>query len=502
VIIGYRDPVSAPFQRAFRPALGAVIVAALLMLWAAPGASAANLQATPLPFAGGASDLIVGPDGALWLAGKERDEVDRFDPGSGALQPFPVPHAEDEGEGEGPTSLAAGADGQVWYLTDGGRQIGRISSAGVVTPVWKSKSFDSVNHISAAQGGGVWASVGFTSEDQEVFLLSESGTETKYPYEGEYSEGGPIATAPDGSAWVGDWGARISGISLAGAVTSYETAIGSTEEINSIAFAPDGTVWYAGFSPEILVGGEAGVAYSSAYGGSIGRLVPGSGQQGFTVGQNTLTGSITSGGDGSMWFATRGGVGRIEPSGAYKLGSTAPYQPGLSYAPADLVYGPQGALWFVDNEKSALVRVAVDAQLFPPPALPPPAPTPAPIPKAPKARINAKHLHVKVLEKRHGIPLTCVMRGAGECAVGVTIHAKDAKKLHLKVPKKAKLLTLGHGSSTFKKAGSQPLLVKLTPKVLRALSHLRGKLDLMVKITTSAPGATDTNGIEELALRR
>jgi virginiamycin B lyase len=474
--------------------------AALSAILAAP-ASAANLQAIPLPFAGGASDLIVGPDGALWFASRYRDEVDRFDPGPGALQRFPIPHGEEEGEGEGPTDLVAGADGQVWYLTDDGLEVGRISSAGTVTPVAHSESSVFVGHISPAPGGGVWESVdiNYGNADSELRLLSEGGVPAEFAYEGKYSSGGPISTAPDGTAWIGDWGAQISSATTAGAVASYPTAIGSTETINSIAFGPDGSVWYAGFSPEIFVAGETGVAGSSAFGGSIGHLVPGGAPQGFKIGNNTLTGSITAGADGAMWFAVAGGVGRIEPSGAYKIGPTTGYQPGSAVSPGNLVYGPDGALWFIDNEKSALVKVAIDGALFPPPPAPPAPPAPTP---GPKMALLVKSQRVKQVVKHHGIVLTCALQGTGKCSVVLTITAKDAKKLHLKVPKKAKKVTIAKATRTFKKPSALTFVVKLRAKVLKALRHLRKPLRVTVTATTTSPGHSSRKVTKKILIKR
>jgi streptogramin lyase len=492
-----------------RLSLLAIFAAALMSIVLTAPASAANLQAIPLPAPGGASDLIVGPDGALWFASTSRDEIDRYDIATGSLSRFPIIHREDEGENEGPSKLTAGADGKVWYLTDDGREIGRISSAGVAEPVFYTESDVFFGDISAAPGGGAWESVqsDFTGDiEHEVRLLSEAGTTTKFPYEGEFSSGGPISTAPDGSAWIGDWGARISSVAPTGAIASYPTAIGSTEEINSIAFGPDGSVWYAGFSPEIFVAGESGVAGSSAYGGSIGHLSPGGAPQGFKIGSNTLTGSITGGG-GAMWFAVAGGVGRIEASGAYQLGPTQGYQPGTRTDPSNLVYGPDGALWFIDNEKSALVRVAIDGALFPPPPAPPaPTPTPAPKPKptptpGPKMSLLVKSQRVRLVEKQKGIALTCALQGTGKCSLQLTITAKDAQKLHLKVPKKEKTLTIGKTSRTFKKASALTLVVKLPAKVLQALRHLHKPLSVTVTATTTSSGHSPRQLTKKISIR-
>lgn len=490
-------------QKSFLAFLGAALVSVVL---SAP-ASAANLQAIPLPAPGGANDLIVGPDGALWFASPSRDEIDRYDIATGSLNRFPIPHREDEEENGGPTKLAAGADGKVWYVTDDGREIGRISTAGATESVFYTTDVF-FGDISTGPGGGVWESVhsDFAGDtEHDVRLLSEAGATTKFPYEGRYSTGGPISTAPDGTAWVGDWGARISSVNAGGAITTYATGIDSTEEINSIAFGPDGSVWYSGFYPELFAAGETGVAYASARGGSIGHLAPGGAAQGFKIGSNTLTGSITAGG-GAMWFAVVGGVGRIEASGAYNLGPTQGYQPGTRTDPSNLVYGPDGSLWFIDNEKSALVRVAIDGALFPPPPAPP-APTPTPPVTKPtrtpplKMVLLVKPQRVSQVEKQKGVALTCALQGVGKCSLQLTIAAKDAKQLHLKAPKKAKTVTIAKTSRSFKKPSSLTTVVKLPPKILRALRHLTKPLPVTVTATTTSAGHTPGKVTKKISIR-
>jgi len=87
--------------------------------------------------------ITLGPDGNLWFADQDHDVIGRMTP-SGIVTTFSAP-------GSHPTDLIAGPDGAIWF---GGSGIGRISMSGQVTTVAaqlghskKSLTLDTYSHV-------------------------------------------------------------------------------------------------------------------------------------------------------------------------------------------------------------------------------------------------------------------------------------------------------------------------------------------------------------------
>src|SRR5580700_8622609 len=106
----------------------------IVLLGAAVGfakqALAQTITEFPVPTPGSSPFVITaGPDGALWFteqAGNNQN-IGRITT-SGAITEYlpPTYHS-------GPNSIATGADGALWFTENGANQIGRITTAGVIT---------------------------------------------------------------------------------------------------------------------------------------------------------------------------------------------------------------------------------------------------------------------------------------------------------------------------------------------------------------------------------
>src|SRR5690606_11769095 len=99
----------------------------------------------------------------------------------------------------------------------------------------------------------------------------------------------------------------------------------------------------------------------------------------------------------------------------------------------------------------------------------------------------SKKLRLRTISRTRKLPVVCQVKGAARCKVRVTIKAKDAKKLRLKVKKHAKTFTLGTKSKTFKKKGKATLTVKLAKKTAKALRRAK-KLRVTITATSTAKG--------------
>ncbi len=81
---------------------------------------------TPIPSAlGGAQDIAIGPDGAIWFAEPLVNKIARAGAAAGAgfnFTEFNIPTP-----GSTPTKLVAGPDGNLWFTENNGNQIGRLT---------------------------------------------------------------------------------------------------------------------------------------------------------------------------------------------------------------------------------------------------------------------------------------------------------------------------------------------------------------------------------------
>lgn len=110
---------------------------------------------------------------------------------------FPIPTASSE-----PLSIAAGPDGNLWFVETLGDKIGRITPAGAITEF----------------------SMGITASSQPR----------------------SIAAGPDGNMWFTEInGGKIGRITPVGGITEFTTPPESSELL-SIAAGPDGNMWFAG----------------------------------------------------------------------------------------------------------------------------------------------------------------------------------------------------------------------------------------------------------------
>jgi len=102
--------------------VAAVALAVGLLGVGAPAASASTVTEFAVPTASsGPSGIAAGPDGALWFTELSANKIGRITTG-GAVTEFAVPTASSFPEG-----IAAGPDGALWFTEANGNKIGRIA---------------------------------------------------------------------------------------------------------------------------------------------------------------------------------------------------------------------------------------------------------------------------------------------------------------------------------------------------------------------------------------
>jgi streptogramin lyase len=251
-----------------------------------------------------------------------------------AIQEFPLPTIDSF-----PTAMAAGPDGNIWFLEQQANKIGRITPAGVIIEFSVPTPNSNLSGITAGPDGNLW----FTELDpgaNKIGRITPAGNITEFSLPTTGAEPFGITRGPDGNLWFTEYSAtsdcKIGRITLAGTVTEFPIAAFS--DPIGITTGPDGNLWFTQGS-------------NSNTGNRIGRIAPdGSGYTSFlvpTVADVAPTG-ITAGPDGDVWFTEYGGpgqIGRITPAGIITEFPT----PTLHSSPLGITLGPDGALWFAEQ---------------------------------------------------------------------------------------------------------------------------------------------------------
>lgn len=184
---------------------------------------------TPLPTGSGPTDVVVGPDGNLWISATGADAVLQVDPADGSvLHSYATTGA--------PFGIAFDREGRVWYTATAADRIGRIDPAD-------------------------GASTSFT-------LASGSAP-------------GPIGLGADGNLWFGAGGRnRIGRVTPVGAITTWDLP---TIPSHVLGLVRDGDGWWWGtvdegrvvrFPTEVALAGELEISGTTAVGQTLTRSTP------------------------------------------------------------------------------------------------------------------------------------------------------------------------------------------------------------------------------------
>jgi len=118
-------------------------------------------------------------------------------------------------------------------------------------------------------------------------------------------------------------------------------------------------------------------------------------------------------------------------------------------------------------------------------------------------RVTVPKQSWKTIRKARAVALRCTLDVPGRCASTVTISRATAKRLHLRIGRKAKTLKVGSGKATAKKGRvGYKVKVKLTAKARAAIARTRRDVPLTLSITGSATGRTSATLTKKLTIRR
>jgi streptogramin lyase len=244
------------------------------------------------------------------------------------------------------TSLIDGTDGALWFAETtaaGTPEIGRITTAGVITQITNGFLPGAQLHaIAAGAGGTLWFSDTGTTKAIGEVTPSGQVTEVKAgtPASGLNAAAVPydMAAAPNGTVWFEDVGTPkgVGAISPSGQITEYPDTVMPLAP-NELTVDSSGNAWYTRAS-----GSGIGEVQLGAPNGTPVTIYPTA---------VPMANGITPGADGNIWYDGNGApvIGRMTTSGTYtEFGPANGLQAGA--APDAMTAGPDGNVWFNDQD--------------------------------------------------------------------------------------------------------------------------------------------------------
>jgi virginiamycin B lyase len=203
--------------------------------------------------------------------------------------------------------------------------------------------FADVFDITAAPDGAQW----FTANaSHQIGRLDAAGHVKLFPVPDTYGTPVAITSAPNGDLWFTMGGGSqqaIGKMTPAGVVTEYPFGFNAGTELG-ITNGPDGNVWFTDYQSNM-----------------VGRITPKGVIKEIPIPAVGLPNGITTGPDGNLWICEEGGLqgsynspGRIfkmTTAGVFTGYLLTPMQ--WTTAPLFITTGPDGKLWFTENDESS-----------------------------------------------------------------------------------------------------------------------------------------------------
>ena len=275
-------------------------------------------------------DPVVGGDGRIWVS--ERNGTNTYAGAmtlsTGVTANYPIGTTSTV-----ITSVAAGPDGNVWYVDDMNLQVDIVAPNGAYSVNTTNGALSVPDVVAEGPDNQMWVfGTRFLPPANGVATIGTNGSSALLNLTG--SNLGTVMTmqvGPDGNMWfVQRIPSAVGTITPGGFVTLYTSGLTGTPN-PGLALGADGCMWFTESSPNV-----------------VGKIQPGTGaihefNTGYAAGMTSL-GGVAEGADGDIWFSEQGAnsVGRITTSGAISN-----YTPG-GHSFQSLVLAPNGQLWFSD----------------------------------------------------------------------------------------------------------------------------------------------------------
>lgn len=326
-----------------RSRLLATVTAGLIGLGALVGLTlgttapaSAAAQVFPVPTsAAGLGRIVTAPNGNMWFVEREVSKVGRITP-QGQISEYQLPFTSDIDAVE---DLDVAPDGTIWVLYESGERVAQLDGNGTVLRTGRVGQFG--ESIRVAPDNTVWITVSF---DREFVVRISNGTISELPNSPECTDS--LGRAGDGVMWCRT-SSGLTRLNAAGGGTTYPANKFAAYPY-AIAAGPVGSIWFGRYF--------GGTIFTSPDDGEVGYLDAASGAiTAFNTGERTAPADLVRGPDNAMWFASIGaakGIGHLNAAGQGALTQVG------GYAPRSLTFGPDGAVWFTDAANNVIVRVA------------------------------------------------------------------------------------------------------------------------------------------------
>jgi virginiamycin B lyase len=181
--------------------------------------------------------IAAGPDGNLWYSkAGQGGSVGQITP-SGVITEFPLPDPGDNLANQDTLAITVAANGNLWFSI-GNCKIGWMTPAGAVTeyqldyPVTPTK-------LAAGSDGNIWF---IDPATISIGKITPTGDLTEFPLATDETAPDAIVAGPDGNLWFTE-SDHIGKITTSGTITDYALpTVGSG--LPSITVGPDGNLWF------------------------------------------------------------------------------------------------------------------------------------------------------------------------------------------------------------------------------------------------------------------
>jgi len=231
----------------------------------------------------------------------------------------------------GPSKVALGSDGNIWFSEINVDNIGRITPSGTITefPITKAGC---PTRVALGSDQNIWFALGCSNG--YIGRITTSGLITTYAIPTVHGGPNGITSGPDGRLWFTEQNVdKIGATTTTGSFTEYQITSGAYPL--DITSGPDGNLWFTEFM-----------------GNKIGRMTTTGAFQEFSIPtKGSFPSGITTGPDGNLWFAEQGvnQVGKITLTG-----SITEFPLPLCGGPYQLTSAPDGKLYIVCSGPSML----------------------------------------------------------------------------------------------------------------------------------------------------
>lgn len=321
--------------------------------------------------------IVTGPDGNVWFT--ESNSVGNVVPSTCVLTEYAtlgLPF-------EYPPSIVSAPDGNLWITSYFSGNIGRISTAGVLTGTFALSTGATSGFDTVGPDGNLWFTMSYPANG--VGKMTPEGVVTTYPL--PTANAGPvgITAGPDANLWLIESDAQqIAKVTVSGVVTEYPA---NGYSFFGIIAGPDGNLWFpysyattcnycsaigrittsgtisvfptttALSDPfDLAVGSDGNIWFTEGI-GQIGKMsISGAMLAEYpTKTANSNPSAIAAGHDGNLWFLENteyGAVAKITTSGV-----VTEYKAQMQNDQDGIVSGPDGAMWFAQAYPNAVARV-------------------------------------------------------------------------------------------------------------------------------------------------